>query len=440
MSFFINGMQVKRLIRMTMSLIVVLYLPASLADPVKVSVVKTAEGYQLLRAGEPYVVKGAGFSQGDMSSLAKFGGNSIRTWHVEEDLEKGMALLDQAQALGITVSLCLNIARERHGFDYNDPEVVKKQFEQAKDAVQMYKDHPALLSWIIGNELNYDYRNPRVYDAVNDIALMIHDIDPYHPTTTTIAGWNEDLVGVIGTRAPALDFLSIQMYGDLINLPRYIKKAQFKGPYFVTEWGAVGHWEVGKTAWGAPIEATSSMKANNYRKSYEKVIASAPHQALGNYVFLWGQKQERTPTWYGMFLESGETTESIDVVARAWNGEWPANRSPGIKSVHLASRRGRDNIYLSPSKTYSAKVKAFDPDKDTLTFAWSIKPESDSVKHGGDFEQGIADLEGLFTASQTPKASFRAPSKTGAYRIYVYVYDGNGAAAHANIPFFVRAK
>ena len=31
----------------------------------------------------------------------------------------------------------------------------------------------------------------------------------------------------------------------------------------------------------------------------------------------------------------------------------------GIKSVHLASRRGRDNIYLSPSKTYSAKVKAF---------------------------------------------------------------------------------
>jgi hypothetical protein len=141
-----------------------------------------------------------------------------------------------------------------------------------------------------------------------------------------------------------------------------------------------------------------------------------------------------------MFLESGETTESIDVVARAWNGEWPANRSPGIKSVHLASRRGRDNIYLSPSKTYSAKVKAFDPDKDTLTYAWSIKPESDSVKHGGDFEQGIADLEGLFTASQTPKASFRAPSKTGAYRIYVYVYDGNGAAAHANIPFFVRAK
>ena len=72
MSFFINGMQMKRLIRITMSLVIVLYLPASLADPVKVSVVKTAEGYQLLRAGEPYVVKGAGFSQGDMSSLAKY--------------------------------------------------------------------------------------------------------------------------------------------------------------------------------------------------------------------------------------------------------------------------------------------------------------------------------------------------------------------------------
>jgi len=32
-----------------------------------------------------------------------------------------------------------------------------------------------------------------------------------------------------------------------------------------------------------------------------------------------------------------------------------------------------------------------------------------------------------------------APAKQGAYRLYGYAYDGKGAAAHVNIPFFVEA-
>ena len=72
------------------------------------------------------------------------------------------------------------------------------------------------------------------------------------------------------------------MYGDLINLPRYIEETQFKRPYFVTEWGSIGHWEVAQTNWGAPIELTSTEKANNYRRGYENVIAVNPGQGLGN--------------------------------------------------------------------------------------------------------------------------------------------------------------
>jgi len=51
---------------------------ATLADnPVRVEVVKTKDGWQLLRGGKPYFIKGVG---GDASRalLVQFGGNSFR--------------------------------------------------------------------------------------------------------------------------------------------------------------------------------------------------------------------------------------------------------------------------------------------------------------------------------------------------------------------------
>jgi len=44
-------------------------------------------------------------------------------------------------------------------------------------------------------------------------------------------------------------------------------------------------------------------------------------------VFSLGQKQERTPTWYGMFLSSGEATETVDVMEYIWTGRWPEIRA-----------------------------------------------------------------------------------------------------------------
>ena len=53
-----------------------------------------------------------------------------------------------------------------------------------------YKDHPALLAWIIGNEANLRFKNPKVFDAINDISKMIHQVDPNHPTTTALSGFD----------------------------------------------------------------------------------------------------------------------------------------------------------------------------------------------------------------------------------------------------------
>ncbi len=244
-----------------------------------------------------------------MESLAKHGGNSFRTWRVDNGETNGMEVLNEAYKHGLMVCMGIEVARERHGFDYDDEEAVKKQFEQIEKDVLELKDHPALLMWGIGNELNLRHKNPKVWDAINEIAAMIHKEDPNHPTTTMLAGANKNEIIEVSERCPELDLISFQLYGKIEELPQYIKESGYEGAYIVSEWGATGHWEVEKTAWGRPIEQNSHDKATAYRERYNNVILTDSAHCIGSFVFLWGQKQERTPTWYGVFLENGDKTE-----------------------------------------------------------------------------------------------------------------------------------
>ena len=413
--------------------------PASAAEgPSKVEIVERDGKFQLLRNGQPYVIKGAGIDHADLELFAASGGNSFRTWAVDDGALPAKELLDRAHALGLTVSLCLEFGRERSGFDYNDPVAVAKQKEETRARVLANKDHPALLTWFIGNELNFDYENPKVFDAVNDVAEMIKELDPNHPVTTPIAGFDKRALKDIQERAPALDFISFQLYADLANLPKYIKKAGFEMPYFVTEWGSVGHWEVHKTKWGAPVEQTSSEKAAHYADIYLKVLEPYRDQAVGNYVFLWGQKQERTSTWYGMFTKSGARTESVDVMHFIWTGRWPANRAPRISRVQLNGKNPYQDIYLWRGKSYDAEVAIVDYDNDTIEYRWEVREESRATEVGGDAEALPEVIEGAVGTSSAAKIKVTAPDEKGAYRLFVYAYDGKGNAAHSNTPFYVK--
>ena len=373
-----------------------------------------------------------------MASLVAHGGNSFRTWRFDNRVDTGKQVLDRALENGVMVSMCLELRPERRGFDYSDEDAVAAQLRSVRNIVQRYREHPALLTWIIGNEMNFDFKNPAVYDAVNGISKMIHEVDPHHPTTTTIAGLDAETVALIHERAPDLDFLSFQVYGELAILPKFIEEIGYDRPFFVTEWGAIGHWEMPKTEWGAPIEQTSTEKANNYLRGYRERIEPLSHLIIGNYVFLWEQKQEKTPTWFGMFLESGEETETVDVMHYVWNGEWPKNRTPAVTRMQLDGKTKSDNVRLRAGKTYRARLDAKDPDGDGLTYSWEVKRESTSQQVGGDPERSIESLKGLIKGRSKAKIQLRAPKEPGAYRLFVYAFDGHNHAAHANIPFFVE--
>lgn len=403
--------------------------------PVKVEIKQAAGRYELRRGGQPYFIKGAGGGQFP-ERIKAYGGNSVRTWGTGD----APRVLAEANKNGLTVMLGLDVARERHGFDYNNPTAVAAQLEKVRAEVLKYKDDPAVLFWGIGNELNLEYTNPKVWDAVNDIAKMIHEVDPNHPTSTVLAGLNQKEVDYIKARCPAIDILSINTYAGLAAIPQQVRATGWTGPYAVTEWGPTGHWESPVTPWKASIEETSSQKAAVYRSRYEASVAKDKTQCLGTYVFLWGQKQERTPTWYGIFTEDGKESEVVDVMQYLWSGHWPANRAPHLASFRLDGKQATDNVYLQPGQPYPLVAAVTDPDQDRLTYRWELLPESTDLHNGGDRESRPVAIPGLIPTDAKGKTTLKAPDKEGAYRLFVYAYDGHDNVATANIPFFVKEK
>jgi hypothetical protein len=205
----------------------------------------------------------------------------------------------------------------------------------------------------------------------------------------------------------------------------------------VTEWCTIGYWEMDKTDWGTPTELTSTEKANIFMRANNEVLSTFDGQLIGSYAFLWGQKQERTPTWFGLLTESGEVTEAVDVLHYLWTGSWPDNRTPRVESLLLDGRNYRQSVVLPTGESYGAVFEVVDHDGDPLTYHWEVKPESESQKSGGDREERLPNLEEFLVSANGPTANIRAVAP-GRYRLFAYTFDDNGHAAHANIPFLVR--
>jgi len=402
---------------------------------IKVDIKKENSRFILYRAGESYFIKGA-VGWGFLDQLTASGANSVRSSY---------KFLDEAHRNGLTVLVNLPMEAERNGFDYNDEQAVRNQFMKNKEIVEKYKDHPALLMWAIGNELDHipgdkDY-NLKVWDAINDIAAMIKEIDPNHPVMTVVGFGKLEKLQDIKKRCPNLDLLGINAYAALMLVPEWLHKYNWEKPFVVTEWGPSGWWEVPRTKQGLVIEETSTEKARVYKERYEKVMLADP-LCIGSYVFLWTtNRQERTHTWFNMFHDSLKT-QTVEIMQYMWTGQWPANRTPRISSLSINGLSAIENIEVTPSGIQTATVEASDPDNDQLTFEWELLPEPTQFgAYAGQGETKPEPVEGFITNRENETIQFRVPANGAAnYRLFVYIRDGHGNIATANAPFYVQPE
>ena len=400
--------------------------------PSVVRVVDTGDGYTLEKNGEPYIIKGVGGSS-NLGLLKHYGGNTIRTW----DAEGIRPLLDEAHELGISVLVGIWLHHQRHGYDHDDTSVRREQIERVERFVRAFRDHPAVLGWGVGNEVELGGALDIAIEQINAAAKKIKELDPDHPTFAIIAGTGEDKARRIAEDCPDIDVLGINAYGSVGGVTQDLARQGYDGPYAITEYGPLGHWESAKTPWGAPIEQSSAEKAAFLKKNHAKTVeANLDGPCIGSFAFLWGHKQERTETWYGLVLPTGETTQSVDVLSEFWTGDEPKDLAPRVEGMTLHPEGDRHRY--APGTRVRCRVHASEPDADRMDIEWRVFPESDAQTIGGDPERTLAQVETRVQRAGESAAWITLPETPGAYRIFVTVRDGNGHAGTANTPVLIE--
>jgi hypothetical protein len=408
--------------------------------PQQGAAIRPAAGrFELLIDGKPAYIKGVGGTN-RLDIAAGNGANAFRTWggtveSIKKDLEKARVN---------NMYIMQGVSLTKDSASYLNEEYKAKVRSQVRELAETFKDEPHILSWGLGNEI--DHRNQANHRAawqfVDELAQLIKSIDKRHLVSTVITH-SAGALDSVAKYVPNIDYIGINSYGAIGRLDEMVEHSAYKGPYMVTEWGPSGFWEVPSTQWRAPIEQTSEEKRLVYEERYNKHIL-ASKRCLGSFVFLWGQKEERTPTWFSMFAENnveglplkGEKTPMVEAMQRVWTGKEPSQTSPVLSALTLNGKKAADNIYIEPNAPFKGEVTAVDREEKKLTCVWEVLKEATQLGSGGSYEPRPERVgKVVSTDTNTYVTSVDTP---GNYRMFVYVLDNAGFVATANIPFSIN--
>ncbi len=183
-------------------------------------------------------------------------------------------------------------ANWEEGTDYRDETQRENMMNSVRDLVLENKDEDYVLFWMLGNENNYArltntnaQKYPEVYvKFVNEVAKMIHRLDPNHP----VAVCNGDL-GMLDYYvkfAPEIDIFGANSYrgpngfGDLWKTI----KNKYNRPVLITEYGT-----------GLPLqggEPSESKQAEYHQGCWNDIVhnqagGEGRGNAIGGVIYTW---------------------------------------------------------------------------------------------------------------------------------------------------------
>lgn len=402
-----------------------------------IEIKQAGDGYKLYIDGRDTYIKGVGGAY-RLDVASQNGSNAFRTWGGDvEEVKKNLALAAEnkmyvMQGIGLT----------KDSIQYYDDAYKNKVREEVRVLAETFKNDTSLLAWGIGNEIELGNANIGVaWQFVEELAQLIKSIDKRHLVSTVIS-YNPAALDSIAKCVPSLDYVGINVYGPMGEVKEAVDQSDYKGAFMITEWGPTGWWETTATDWKAPIEQTSEEKRRVYEERYTQYIQSNA-RCLGSFVFLWGQKEERTPTWFSMFVEDavdqlplkGEKTPMVEAMQRVWTGKALTETAPVIEGMTMNAKHAIDNIRVKAGETFNAQVSVTDKENEGLTYIWEILKEATVLGFGGSYEPRPDRVGEVMTSDKNVYEG--AVSEPGEYRLYVYVLDNTGFVSTVNIPFQV---
>ncbi|RKY35321.1 MAG: hypothetical protein DRP80_03305 [Candidatus Omnitrophota bacterium] len=194
---------------------------------------------------------------GDFQLLKEMGINTIRIYH-PVNINKEL-LRDLYNRFGIRVIMgnflgayCRGSgASWRKGTDYTNPQHLENMINDVRKMVLEFKDEPYILVWLLGNENDvsgnyenstFNNTNARFYPGefakfVNEVARLIHSLDPEHPVG--ICNATTSFLKYYAQYAPELDFVGFNAYLGPFGFDSLYRtvKFDFDRPVLITEYG-----------------------------------------------------------------------------------------------------------------------------------------------------------------------------------------------------------
>ena len=385
---------------------------------------KIDNNWALMVNGEPFEIKGVTFGYDKdaenydryFKDLKFLGVNTIRLWATNNNTNK---LLDAAETYGIKVMVGIWMRHGRPGmedddsFNYlEDKEGMKVMYNGAIETVEKYKNHPAVLTWGVGNEVYLNIATDEEKEAysilLEKICSKIKALDPNHPITSIEAwtfglDWWQKLV-------PSIDIYGLNSYGSGAGfLASEVKKRGIDKPYIITEFGVTGEWDIKQKKNGVIVEPTDQQKYNAIAIGYNDWIKNKP-ACLGVYVFHYASGNAFISPWFFTHHKDMYRPQYW-AIREAYTGSKPINNVPIIETFELPNSNYESGLWIP------ATLKVSDIEHEKLDISFYYNQRTGSRKRRNQ----INTLN--YRTTNTGGYLIQVPKEDGPIKIYVNVKD-----------------